>query len=179
MLKPNHLYTENELIKDEWTVDKTDDKFIIAKKPGFPTFYFAPVKDKYQLAGPCPYMQDEGVTCRGNPAKGPIICNMLNHTSWKSCQFYYRMAELKDLAPNLWHQKPGPNTFCCYEWKYLFLDCAEASGFLAGALDIRIYPNDGKDVWRNYRRARFELCPFCGNKTYPSPEMLRKEQSND
>jgi hypothetical protein len=50
----------------------------------------------------------------------------------------------------------------------------ENSGFVMGAFDICIRPNDGKTVWRNFERVRFEFCPFCGHHAIPSPEKLRK-----
>lgn len=70
------------------------------------------------------------------------------------------MASLKEVFPQMWEQEPP----CCEEYRLLFLQCAEESGYLAGALDIRIHPNDGKDVWRNYRRVRMRFCPFCGTR---------------
>ena len=94
----------------------------------------------------------------------------LNPEAWKKCPRFFRMCALRDLAPNLW-EKEGCG-FCCREWQHLFLLCAEDSGCLRGAFDIRRYPNDGKNVWRNYRRARFTYCPFCGAEARPSPETL-------
>jgi hypothetical protein len=69
------------------------------------------------------------------------------------------MATLRDNFPLFWGDK-----VCCESWRQLFLACAEEDGYMAGALDVRKYPNDGKDVWRNYERVRVSFCPFCGAK---------------
>jgi hypothetical protein len=75
------------------------------------------------------------------------------------CRRFYREAELAHIKPR---------EFCCLRLEMLFHECAEESGFMAGAFDFRIYPNDGKDAWRNYYRTRFKFCPFCGKEQAPA-----------
>ena len=107
--------------------------------------------------GPCPHKQGENWTCDWHRAFGPIICNLVDmELGAKTCRRFYRMCELRELMPELWGQP------CCIEWAVLMLNCAEEDGHMAGVVDVRIYPNDGKNVWRNYKRVRLRHCPFCG-----------------
>lgn len=127
--------------------------------------------------GPCPHRQADGYDCllrRIMSSVGPSICAFVNPKMWRdACDRFYRMCSLRDIAPGLWGEEG--RDFCCHIWQLLFLKCAEGGGgHLQGAFDIRIYPNDGKDVWRNYYRVRFTYCPFCGKKARPSPEQLRR-----
>lgn len=117
--------------------------------------HLAPEKN----AGTCPYKQGEDWDCLYCRASGLTICNIVNPRYHETCGRYYRMAELKELMPELWTQN-----VCCYEYRRLMLDCAEESGCMAGAIDVRKYPNDGKGVWRNYERIRLRFCPFCGQQ---------------
>jgi hypothetical protein len=119
--------------------------------------------------GPCPHKQNEKSTCTGYPANGPIICNMISMDQVQECDKYYRMCELRDHYPQLWTKE-----VCCEEWRYMMLRCAEAGGSLSGACDLRVYPNDGKDVWRNYYRVWFRHCPFCGQKVHRLDEIERE-----
>lgn len=112
--------------------------------------------DDYPRTGPCPHRQADGYDCLYHSARGPVVCNMMDMEQIRRCPRYYRMCELHKDRPELWGQA------CCTDYQFLMLKCAEASGFAAGCVDIRIYPNDGKDVWRNYERVKFQYCPFCG-----------------
>lgn len=114
----------------------------------------------------CSLMQslEKKQDCYGNYTLShgmPAICHTVSENDTfqlKNCHRYYRSAELKRNFPELW-QDAG---VCCQDLKRLLLECAEDSGYLKGALDIRKYPNDGKDVWRNYKRVKLAYCPFCG-----------------
>lgn len=114
--------------------------------------------------GPCPHKHGEDFDCWYQRARGPVVCNMMSMDQVRRCPRYYRMAELHDAFPWLW--RTGGT--CCMDLRLLLLKCAESGGYMAGAIDARIYPNDGKDVWRNYERFRLQFCPFCGAKQ-PDP----------
>lgn len=103
----------------------------------------------------CPYKFNESVDCCGYSARGTVICNVAADDNFraKHCQRFYRIVELNSLKPS-----------CCEDLRFLFNRCAEDGGSLVGSFDIRKYPNDGKEVWRNYERIKFEFCPFCGNQ---------------
>jgi hypothetical protein len=107
----------------------------------------------------CQYKRTETTDClgrdvsRGENATAICNCVMDDFARDKICRRFFREAELVDIRPKL---------FCCEDLRQLFHQCVEASGCLAGSFDIRKYPNDGKDVWRNYERVRFRFCPFCG-----------------
>lgn len=103
--------------------------------------------------GVCPYKLDKQIDCYGYSAKGAVICNFLidNDRRRKECHRFDRVAELQKNTPT-----------CCQELQIFHYRCAEEIGSLAGSFDIRKYPNDGKDVWRNYERVKFLFCPFCG-----------------
>jgi len=107
--------------------------------------------------GDCPFKRDENTSCTGHRTNGPIVCNLVvdDFRRGNMCSRFYREAALNDIKPD---------QFCCPPMDYLFHDCAEDSGYLAGAFDLRKYPNDGKDVWRNYSRIKFSYCPFCGKQ---------------
>lgn len=111
---------------------------------------------------PCPYKRTETTDCLGRDVSRGInataVCNFTEERHWQVCGRYYREAELVDIKPEV---------FCCWGMEQLFHECAEDSGCLAGSFDIRKYPNDGKDVWRNYSRTRFTYCPFCGTRLVP------------
>jgi hypothetical protein len=110
--------------------------------------------------GPCPFKQTDRHDCYFHLATGPVLCNWKDFGAIRrTCHRYYRMAELHDLMPELWS-----GDTCCSEYRHLMLRCAESGGFAAGCIDARRYPNDGKDVWRNYLRVRLAYCPFCGAK---------------
>lgn len=117
----------------------------------------------------CPYKRDEKHDCLGRWVGSGIaataICNMLHkgdewddprsrETREGGCSRWYREAALADIAPE---------KFCCAEMEQLFHECAEADGYMAGGFDLRKYPNDSKDVWRNYERIKFRFCPFCAS----------------
>lgn len=112
----------------------------------------------------CPYRRDEKHSCRGSYIGSGVaatsICNF-GERSYTGCNRFYREAALADIKPE---------TFCCPEMENLFHDCAESDGYMAGGFDLRIYPNDGKDVWRNYQRVKFRVCPFCGTRLIPETE---------
>lgn len=110
----------------------------------------------YPLTGPCQHKQDERHDCIWRTANGPVVCNMLHMDQIRRCPRYYRMCELHKAHPELWGET------CCPDYRQLMLKCAEESGFAAGCVDVRIYPNDGKDVWRNYMRVKVRFCPYCG-----------------
>lgn len=122
----------------------------------------------------CPHLQRNGkLTCLFHSARGPLVCNMLaDETSGdkigegRRCgNLFDRMCGVHDLMPELWADAAGESSsLCCEEWRMLMLKCVEESGYMAGGVDIRIYPNDGKDVWRNYYRTRFRFCPYCGHE---------------
>lgn len=109
----------------------------------------------------CPHKLDDKRDCLGRDVSrgmnATAICNVVGaeETLGKICPRFYRESELAEIAPR---------QFCCEEMRYLFHRCVEETGCLAGSFDIRIYPNDGKDVWRNYERIRFRFCPFCGKE---------------
>lgn len=111
----------------------------------------------------CPYKRTEKTNCLGRDVScgmnATAVCNFLEERHWQVCGRYYREASLAEIKPKL---------FCCMEMQQLFHECAEDSGCLAGSFDIRLYPNDGKDMWRNYRRIRFIYCPFCGTRLVAS-----------
>ncbi len=109
--------------------------------------------------GPCPHKQSDRTDCLGNAQLGPVGCNVLNMDTTRSCPRYYRMAALHEHMPKLW------STVCCEDYRALMLHCAEADGFMAGVIDVRRYPHDGKDVWRNYERVHIQYYPFCGTPT--------------
>lgn len=127
--------------------------------------------------GPCPHMQTAELTClfqRAMSHTGPACCFFVNPKMWRHCSLFYRMCAIRHIAPGLWAGTEGVD-FCCQSWRLLFLQCAEpGGGHLQGAFDIRRYPNDGKDVWRNFERVRFKFCPFCGAEARPSPDELRQ-----
>src|SRR3712207_668708 len=102
--------------------------------------------------GPCPHKQSAGTDCWGQAARGPVVCNVLNIDSIRACPRYYRMASLHRSMPEVW------GTICCEDYRALMLRCAEADGFMAGAIDVRRYPNDGRDVWRNDERVHLQFC---------------------
>lgn len=104
----------------------------------------------------CPYKRDAHHSCYGNHVSGPSICNCIGVKVHQECHRFFRVATLEDIKPE---------KFCCVMMETLFMECAEPDGFAAGCFDIRKYPNDGKDVWRNYSRTQFMFCPFCGAKT--------------
>jgi hypothetical protein len=81
------------------------------------------------------------------------------------------MADLARSYPELWGDQ-----VCCEEWRMLALHCIESSGYMAGALDIIKAPNDGKMAWRNFERARFGFCPFCGAELAPDPRTFARER---
>lgn len=114
---------------------------------------------EYLESGPCPHRQADGYDCLYRSARGPVVCNVIDADSIRRCPRFYRMCGLRDLMPELW-----TGDVCCTEYRLLMLRCAEESGFAAGCVDVRIYPNDGKDVWRNYERVRLQFCPYCGAK---------------
>src|ERR1700758_2303527 len=107
----------------------------------------------------CPYKRTNTTDCLGRDVSRGInataICNFAVEGLEEVCPRYYREAELAHIRPKL---------FCCAEMQQLFHECAEDSGCFAGSFDIRKYPNDGKDVWRNYARVKFVHCPFCGTR---------------
>lgn len=115
----------------------------------------------------CPYKRDPNHSCRGSwVGSGMAATSICNHLAterfpnpWRDCSNYYRQADLHDLK-----ERTDLTDFCCGEMESLFHQCVEESGYMAGGFDLRIYPNDGKDVWRNYARTRFRFCPFCGFK---------------
>lgn len=115
----------------------------------------------------CQFKRDECTSCIGNDVSRGImataICNfdMTDMRRGEECRRFYREAALIQIAPR---------QFCCESMRHLFHDSAEESGYLAGAFDIRRLPNDGKDVWRNYRRIKFDFCPFCGKSQNPAKE---------
>ncbi len=113
----------------------------------------------FPTLGPFPHKQSERTDCWGGAVRGLVVCNVLNIERIRACPRYYRMATLHADMPELW------GTVCCDDYRALMLRCAEADGFMAGAIDVRRYPNDGKDVWRNYERVRLAFCPFCGTLT--------------
>ena len=125
----------------------------------------------------CPHMQQGGrLDCMFNSISGPSVCNVQATAQWHDClggddrrcgARFYRMCGLRDLLPDLWDKD-----CCCHEWRMLMLHCAEDTGYVAGGIDIRMYPNDGKDVWRNYMRVRLSFCPFCGADLRPLVERL-------
>lgn len=126
--------------------------------------------------GTCPFKRNPKTNCCGYPARGPIVCNFIDQKGdgsiWANhCQRYWREASLQDIKPV---------SFCCPQMENLFHDSAEGSGYMAGGFDIRKYPNDGKDVWRNYVRTRFVYCPFCGSKLseVTQPDNQIDEQTN-
>lgn len=104
-------------------------------------------------ANVCPYKLDERTDCYGHSAKGLAICNFVieDDRRRKECKRFDRVAELQKNAPT-----------CCQGLQILYYRCAEEIGSFTGSFDIRKYPNDGKDVWRNYERVKFLFCPFCG-----------------
>jgi len=128
--------------------------------------------------GPCPHRQSDERDCLFRPIisrGGPSICAYSGPQNWRDhCERFYRMCAVRDIAPGLWGGEEGID-FCCQSFRLMFLKCAEpGGGHMQGAFDIRIYPNDGKDVWRNYARVRFSFCPFCGAVPKPSADDLRR-----
>lgn len=107
----------------------------------------------------CKYKRSEITDCLGRDVSRGInataICNAVIADDQRNdiCRRFYREEELAEIRPKL---------FCCEDMRQLFHQCVEETGCLAGSFDIRRYPNDGKDVWRNYERVRFLFCPFCG-----------------
>lgn len=104
---------------------------------------------------PCQYKLTQSTDCCGCYIKPDSICNVVFNDEQRSrfCRRYDRIGEL-DRSEH----KPS----CCFEFEALYYKCAEDSGSMKGCFDIRKYPNDGKDVWRNYERVSFLFCPFCG-----------------
>lgn len=94
----------------------------------------------------------------------PFICHLVmsGFRRGGECRRYYRAVTLQEHFPELWGRVGVAGGVCCEELRSLLLECAEDEGHAEGAVDIRIYPNDGKEVWRNYRRVRFRFCPYCG-----------------
>lgn len=111
---------------------------------------------------PCPYKRSPTADCLGRDvshgANATAICNFGDaDVISKNCDRFFREAALAEILPAF---------FCCLDLQQLFHRCAEEVGCLAGSFDVRRYPNDGKDVWRNYERIRFNFCPFCGTKLH-------------
>lgn len=107
--------------------------------------------------GTCPFKRSADTDCQGRFVKGPVVCQWSGESGDRdrrhSCNRFYREAALKPITPG---------AFCCRPFEDLFHDCAEEGGFHVGCFDLVIYPNDGKDVWRNRSRQQFRFCPFCG-----------------
>lgn len=107
----------------------------------------------------CPYKQSETYDCCFGTARGPVICNGSIGNIKEFCPRWARMADLADLMPELW-----TGEVCCASYRFLLLRCAEDTGHMAGAMDLLVYPNDGKHVWRNFVRLKMAYCPYCGAK---------------
>lgn len=108
---------------------------------------------------PCPYKQSETHDCWFQQARGLVICNGSVGNIKAFCPRWARMADLADLMPELW-----TGEICCDSYRFLMLRCAEDDGHMAGAVDMLVYPNDGKQVWRNFVRLKMAYCPYCGQK---------------
>ena len=61
--------------------------------------------------GPCPHRQSDEFSCLFHPIMsrmGPLVCGFHSPQSWRDhCVRFYRMCEIRDIAPNLWGGTEG------------------------------------------------------------------------